>query len=143
MISNNIVQAAIITFLKSKVAITSLLVDNAGVPHPEEIREVEWQGDTFAYPNIRVDLGTQTDVIMENNCNIWNINFSILVFSEMYSSKEANVILGVIANIMNKFSITSGGVHFVRVICTLVPAIRRDERTWRSELICRSSIHLA
>jgi hypothetical protein len=143
VISNNIVQAAIITFLKSKVAITSLLVDNAGVAHPEEIREVEWQGDTFAYPNIRVDLGTQTDVIMENNCNIWNINFSILVFSEMYSSKEANVILGVIANIMNKFSITSGGVHFVRVICTLVPAIRRDERTWRSELICRSSIHLA
>jgi hypothetical protein len=143
VIPNNTVQASIISWLKSKIAITSLLVDNAGVAHPEEIREVEWQGDVFAYPNIRVDLGSQVDAIAENNCEIFNIDFSILVFSEMYSSKEANVILGVIANIMNKLSITSGGVHFVRVICTLVPAIRRDERTWRSELICRSSIHLA
>lgn len=41
MIPNNTVQAAIILFLKSKLAITSLLVDNAGVAHPEEIREVE------------------------------------------------------------------------------------------------------
>lgn len=143
MIANNIVQASIISWLKSKLAITSLLVDNAGVAHSDEIREVEWQGDTFSYPNIRVDLGTQTDVIAENNCEIFNIDFSILVFSEMYSSKEANSILGVIAGLMNKKSITSGTVHFVRVICTLVPAIRRDERTWRSELICRSSIHLA
>lgn len=90
MIPNNTVQAAIILFLKSKIAITSLLVDNAGVAHPDEIREVEWQGDTFAYPNIRVDLGTQTDAIEETNCNISNITFSILVFSELYSSKEAN-----------------------------------------------------
>lgn len=141
MIPNNTVQAAIILFLKSKLAITSLLVDNAGVAHPEEIREVEWQGDTFAYPNIRVDLGTQTDAIEETNCNISNITFSILVFSELYSSKEANSMAGVIANIIHKKSMTSGGVQFVRVICTLVPAIRRDERTWRSEIICRSSIH--
>jgi hypothetical protein len=143
VIPNNTVQAAIISFLKSKVAITSLLVDNAGVAHPDEIREVEWQGDTFAYPNIRVDLGTQTDAIEETNCDISNITFSILIFSELYSSKEANSIAGVIANIMHKKSMTSGGVQFVRVICTLVPAIRKDERTWRSELICRSSIHLA
>jgi hypothetical protein len=141
VIPNNTVQAAIISFLKSKVTITSLLVDNAGVAHPEEIREAEWQGDTFSYPNIRVDLGTQTDAIEETNCNISNITFSILVFSELYSSKEANSIAGVIANIIHKKSMTSGGVQFVRVICTLVPAIRRDERTWRSEIICQSSIH--
>jgi hypothetical protein len=143
VIPNNIVQASIIAWLKSKPTILATLVDNAGLAHPEEIREVEWQGDTFAYPNIRVDLGSQKDAIAENNCEIFNIDFSILVFSELYSSKEANSILGVIAGLMNKKSITSGGVHFVRVICTLVPAIRRDERTWRSELISRSSIHLA
>ena len=143
MIPNNTVQAAIISFLKSKVAITSLLVDNAGVAHSDEIRESEWQGDTFSYPNIRVDLGTQEDVLAETNCNISNITFSILVFSEMYSSKEANSMAGVIENIIHKKSITFGGVHFVRVACTLVPAIRRDERTWRSEIICRSSITLA
>lgn len=141
MIPNNTVQAAIILFLKSKVAITSLLVDNAGVAHPDEIREVEWQGDTFAYPNIRVDLGTQTDAIEETNCDISNITFSILIFSELYSSKEANSMAGVIANIIHKKSMTSGGVQFVRIICTLVPAIRKDERTWRSEIICQSSIH--
>ena len=143
MIPNNTVQAAIISYLKSKPTIVALLVDNTGVAHSDEIREVEWQGDTFSYPNIRVDLGTQEDAIAENNCDISNITFSILVFSEMYSSKEANSMLGVIAGLMNKKSITSGGVHFVRVICTLVPAIRKDERTWRSELICRSSIHLS
>ena len=143
MIPNNTVQAAIISFLKSKVAITSLLVDNAGVAHSDEIRESEWQGDTFSYPNIRVDLGTQEDVLAETDCNISNITFSILVFSEMYSSKEANSMAGVIENIIHKKSITFGGVHFVRVTCTLVPAIRRDERTWRSEIICRSSITLA
>jgi hypothetical protein len=141
VIPNNTVQAAIISFLKSKVAITSLLVDNAGVAHPDEIREVEWQGDTFAYPNIRVDLGTQTDAIEETNCDISNITFSILIFSELYSSKEANSMAGVIANIIHKKSMTSGGVQFVRIICTLVPAIRKDERTWRSEIICQSSIH--
>jgi hypothetical protein len=141
VIANDTIQAALISFLKSKVVITNLLVDNAGVAHSDEIREVDWQGDTFSYPNIRVDLGTQEDAISENNCEITNMTFSILVFSEMYSSKEANSMAGAIANIMNKKSITSGGVHFVRVICTLVPAIRRDERTWRSEIICRSSIH--
>ena len=141
MIPNNTVQAAIISYLKSKPTIVALLVDNAGVAHPDEIREVEWQGDTFSYPNIRVDLGTQEYPITENNCNLTNLTFSIYVFSEMYSSKEANHIAGVIEGIINKKSITSGGVQFVRVICTLVPAIRRDERTWRSEIICRSSIH--
>ncbi len=146
MIANHLVQTALISLLKSKATILATLVDSAGVAHPGEIREDEWQGDDFDYPNIRVDLGTQEDAYKDGDCTVSNITFSILVFSESSSSKEADTIAGIIKDNLHKKSISSGTapnrVKFVRIGCTLVPAIRRDERTWRSEVICRTSIHL-
>ena len=47
MVHNNVVQAAIIDKLKAYEGL-------AGIS--EEIREADWQGKDFTYPNVRVDL---------------------------------------------------------------------------------------
>ena len=48
MITNNTIQAALISKLLANITITAELDD------AEEIRENEWQGTAFSYPNIRV-----------------------------------------------------------------------------------------
>lgn len=139
MIANNLVQAAIVAYLKSKTSITVKLVDVDGAAHPEEIREDNWQGDTFTYPNIRVDLGNQTNALGPR-CSVYNQDFSILVFSEYPTSKECDDIAGAVAAELDGKGFTKNSIRFTGIACTLVPAIRRDERTWRSEVICRATV---
>ena len=51
MISDELIQAAIISKLKATSSLTSLLAEGvAGV------KEYQWQGDDFKYPAVRLDL---------------------------------------------------------------------------------------
>ena len=78
------VQAAIIAKLKATPSVTSLLSD------PKEIREIEWVGSTFTYPNIRVRVA---EFERKNpDCDIFIVKANIFVFGENASSKTCNVI---------------------------------------------------
>lgn len=135
MIAINLVQAAIVAHLKSKTALTSTLAN------ANEIRENQWQGNDFAYPNVRVAMGEQNDLVAGSDCNVSVQSFSILCFSENPSSKEADTIVGLVKDVLRNISITKNGIHFSRIRCTgLIPAIRKDERTWRSEAMFRSIV---
>lgn len=131
---NDQLKAGIVSRLKGNSVVTALLVSVNGISHPEEIREAQWQGDEFYYPNVRVR-------VVENkpnkqNCNYSNVKIGIAVFSEDASSQEADNIAGIIGNELHTQSFSSENIKYNNLtIDDLFPAIRIDEQTWMSEVI--------
>lgn len=126
MIDNDHIQAALIAFLKSKSSVTSLLA-TAG-----EVREDQYQGTQYAFPAVRVQLGTQTP-ISGNGCPSI-IHFSVLCYTEDASSQKADELAGAVNNELYNHSFNRNNVRFGMVVSEgLVAAVRQDFRTWRSE----------
>lgn len=124
-IDNEEIKTALIARIKSLTSITSLLAS------PEEVREVQYQGTTFGYPNVRlrvIDNRRFTDCYHE-------ITVGVQVNSQKDSSKEAENISGIIGETLNDVSFESDNKAFLLRITNLVPALRVDERTWRTEAI--------
>ncbi len=132
MIGDELIQASLITKIKSLSAITSLLTD------ANEVRELQWQGDTFTYPNIRLDLESNDWVFDEQErCQLQYCEFSIYVFTEDRSSKKCSQIKSAILTAMSGlgFSNSTYGVKFSRLrLIDNVPAVRESERIWRSQV---------
>lgn len=136
MIGDEVIQAAIITKLKS--------LSPYGNVSQSEIKEWEWQGDSFTYPNIRVELeDNRFEFDEQAKCSLQYTEFSVYIFSEQRSSKECSQIKTLVANSMIGvgFSNQTLGVRFseIRVVDN-VPAIRQDERTWRSQIKLSSRV---
>ena len=130
------VQAGLITYLKSLTSLTNFLGSST------EIREFFWQGEKFTYPNIRLQMGTSR-AEGEPNCNKWLLTFYILCFSDQKTSKEAAQLASIVGSIHGKQPGLLNGVNFTRIyVDQMVPPIRQDELTWRSEVICHSTITL-
>ena len=76
MLSNDEIQAGIIAYLKANTVVL------AALPDDNEIREDQWQGSEFEYPNIRVKLNPSVPINAET-CEHMQISISFLVFSEL------------------------------------------------------------
>lgn len=87
------VQAAMIAYLKSKSAITSLL------PSSSEIRESFWQSTDFSYPNVRVCVDFMPSI---NGCGPDKADVTIENFSEEKSSREAELLSAAESKILHK-----------------------------------------
>jgi hypothetical protein len=125
MLSNNEIQADIVTKLKASALLTALVNAN-------EVREDQWKGNSFGYPNVRVSLGQQTPV---NNlsCPIVKMPFDVVCFSENASSKEADQIAYAVMKSLDKIHFTGTYVRFIYLhSVTMEAAIAEDERTWKS-----------
>ena len=133
MLRNDQVQAAIVAYIKAQSTITVELKDGA-----DEVREDNWQGTEFTYPNIRVRLITNEPADPE--CNLHSVTLSFLVFSEDPSSQEADRIAGIINNTLHGRSFQSNNISFSMRTTSLVPAIRSDERTWRAETLMQARV---
>lgn len=133
MLRNDQIQAAIVAYIKALSIITAELKDGA-----DEIREDNWQGREFTYPNIRVRLISNEPADPE--CNLHSVTLSFLVFSEDPSSQEADRIAGIINNTLHGRSFQSNNISFSMRTTSLVPAIRSDERTWRAETLIQASV---
>jgi len=133
VLRNDQIQAAIISYLKNNSDITGELPAGA-----TEIREDQWQGDEFTYPNIRVRL-INNDPDMKQ-CDLHSVLFSCLVFSESTSSQQADTIAGIIGITLHERSFMSNNIAFSATVTDLVPAIRSDRRTWRSEAIMSARV---
>jgi len=131
MLTNEDIKTGLIAYTKSRTVITDTLTDT------DEIREFQWQGTKFSYPCIRLRIIENSPF---NDCAYNNITFSFLVFSEDASSKEADEIAGIIANELHERSFSSIGVKYNLWVTNLIPAIKMDERTWRSEAMFRASV---
>ncbi|MBU2051385.1 MAG: hypothetical protein KKH61_20750, partial [Gammaproteobacteria bacterium] len=100
-----------------------------------EMREHQWQGTDFTYPNIRIRMISITPISSNIECSHTKFSVSFMVFSENASSLEANQIAGIINNELHNKQFTSNSIAFALVTSNLVPAIRSDIHTWRSEVI--------
>lgn len=129
-------QAAIISYLKSMTALVTIL-GNAS-----QIKEYFWQGTDFVYPGIRLQMGIAR-AQGEPNCGRWLLPFYVLCFSEEKSSKQCSQIASIVATMHGLQPGQLNGVDFVRFyVDQIVPPIRQDELTWRSEVIVHSTINL-
>ena len=135
MIANYQVKEAIVSILKSSAALVAALPDGS-----QGIRERGWRGDVFQYPCVRVDLESQRD-ITDGFCPPVEQDWSVYVFSEKHSSREADLIAGIIANLFQGRFYNNNGIKFIRVrILENIPAIPEDEITWRAQVRCQSVI---
>jgi len=125
--SNDAIQAAIIARLKANSSITT------EVP-ATEIREDQWAGSNYSYPNIRVKMVRNMPDRIEN-CNRGTIDVWILVFTEDDSSRNADRIAGIINDVLHVTQFTEEGIQLALHTVNLVPAFRsEDNRTWQSEV---------
>lgn len=128
MISNSDIKAAWVAKLKANAAIIALV-------SAQEIREFEWKGTDFVYPNIRVRLLNLTPTNTNANCQSFDSRVSILIFTELKSSKQADDVAAVVAEQFWGHTFSNSGVRFSGIILQSVsPAITPEEDTnsWRS-----------
>jgi len=140
---NDEIQTAIVTKLKATAAIVAELV-NAG-SSATEIREDNWQGTEFEYPNIRVRMISNIPRGDTAECSGTQFSLSIMIFSESYSSLEADRIAGIISTSLHIKSFTANSLAVVLRTTNLIPATRVvtgagvsrsiDIRTWRAECL--------
>lgn len=129
MISDDIVQAALIAEMKTFTNLTALLPDGVN-----GYKELQWQGDTFTYPAVRLDLEDNSIYYDEQlRCTLQEITFSVYLFSQERSSKQCSQMKGLLINYFINNGFTGSGVQFLPIrLKDNNPAIREDERTWRS-----------
>lgn len=133
---NDQIQAALVAKLKATPAIYSLLhTPDFPTGTPNEIREDQWQGDEFEYPNIRVRMIGSTPDGDTAECNRSMFTASIMVFSQEYSSFEPDNIAGIISSSLHGKSFSANNLALFLRTTNLIPAVRSDIRTWRSECL--------
>ena len=132
LIRTDEVQTALIIDLLANSDVTDELDDVT------EIREFNWKGTEFSYPNIRVEI-VNANPNESPDCGQSFIG-SIYVFSENSSSVQANQIAGIIADEYYHKSLSSNSIFFTSIGVSLISAIAQSERTWRSEVQLESMI---
>lgn len=135
MISNNIVQAAIVGWLKAGSDVTTLLPESSG-----GIKEAQYQGSDYKYPAVRVRVVRQTPDPTKEQCDHARFIGSIRCYAEGPSSLPADQLAGAVNARMHRAQIGGGAVgtdafYIPRVYCEgLTGAIRLNERLWVSEV---------
>lgn len=132
LITNNEIQAAIVTWLKSRTLITNEILDS------DEIKEEQWQGTAYVYPAIRVRLISNKPE-NKQGC-VQPITLGIQVYTEDASSKNCDRIAGIIGKELHSKQFSASGFLFGMFITDLVPAYRRDAQTWMSEVLIKADV---
>lgn len=101
MIHNNDIQEAVVAALKADAPLVALTTE-------DEIREAEWQGKEFKYPNVRV-LVLHGPPKGEGPCigKTRKVSFLTAVASTDSSSKECSKVAAVVADALNGKQLTS------------------------------------
>lgn len=135
------VQSALVQWMKANTTIASQVPNTYG----EEIRELEWRGDKFVFPNIRVRVDNLKFEM--NNCLKATMTARIFVFSEEYSSLECNTIAGKVTEqfhgkSMNVTLPSATIIHFVGVSAIQNGADTDEEgKTWTAILNLSASVN--
>lgn len=136
IIDNNLIQAAIITFMKANAALVDWLSNFSA---ENEIRENQWQGRDFVYPAIRVDLVSQQP-IGNPPCHA-ELAFNVFCYSESDSSQQADKLAGLINAALARKAFTGTGFRSGTVRPqNILGAQRVAERVW--EAVCQYQVML-
>ena len=124
LVDNYDVRTSLVAWLLANATVTGTLQDVT------EIRERDWQGEDFSYPNIRV-----TCSLTPTECNYANIDAIISYYSEQKSSKQAIQSQGIIYKQLHENSFTSEGIKFSNVRVTFLPdATQEDNGVWKADV---------
>lgn len=128
IIGDEVIQAAIIAKLKTLAPF--------GAVTSAEVREADWKGDSFTYPNIRVELEENMPYYDEQlRCGLQRVEFSVYSFSEQRSSKEASQIKTLVTNALVGDGFSSATLRFLPIrILESVPVVPESERVWRAQI---------
>ena len=130
------VKSAVITKIKSS-DIPLKLVDVKGNLHPEEVREFEWRGSKFYYPNIRVRVQSLKPRTTDVNCSESRAVIHIVVFGENYSSKLIDEIASDILDLFHGYSGRVEDIRLSSIECEHIGADFRGEvGVWAAEIKC-------
>jgi len=124
-------QEAWIAYLKSQTTLVALL--NSSL----QIKQLQWQGDEFLYPAVRVAVDYFPSV---NGCGPDDIDVFIDVFSEQKSAKEALHISAVLQGLLQKKAFTQNGIKFPLVWVKEIKKPFRDVFAWKSQLIIKGLV---
>ena len=131
LIPDEKIQADLITKLKTIATVTSLLTDGTS-----DIKELQWQGDDFHYPAVRLDLERNEYTLDEQErCGLYKVEFSVYVFSQERSSKQASKIKGLLENALTAVGWNGTYAKYIKLhLLDSVPAVRESEVVWRTQL---------
>jgi len=132
MVDNETAQSSWISYLKSKTQLVSLLDSSL------QIKEQQFQGDSFLYPAIRVAIDYYPSV---NGCGPDDIDVFIDVFSAEKSSKEAAHISAVLLAILQKHPFTQNGIKYPMVWVKEIKKPVRDIFAWKSCLVIKGLVN--
>ena len=144
MISPDLVQKAIIKMLQADTNLMSALNND-----PNRIKELEYQGQDFSYPNIRVDIQPQYPIgDGVDRIKLSNIHWTNRIYSEQPSSQEANRILGLVVNAQfNKQwvgtdSNETPNFYLVRIdLANIDNAVRISDKLWVATAVFQSLVN--
>lgn len=131
--SNNNIQKNVISRLKANTTLIAELVSFDSSAN--EIREDQWQGTEFVYPNIRVRLISNNPDGDTDDCSTSSVNIGISVFTQDYSSLEADKIAGIISASLHGKTYIANNVELFLRTTNILPAFRSDRNTWRAECL--------
>lgn len=140
MLSNDLIQAAIITKLKADTALVAFLTAASAA---NEIREAQWQGREFVYPAVRVTVGTQ---LAGGNGPCYTTTgqtpFTIYCYSEQDSSQQADQLAGLVDDALLGLHLSGTGFRTGPVLSDgLIKAIRTGERVWQATFLGRMQLY--
>lgn len=96
------IKSALITKIKSFSSVLTLLTD------PLEIRELEWQGTKFNYPNVRVRVSEFQRNTPNSTCSLFDVVAVIHIFGEDASSMLTDKIADEIFSALDTKSFSVG-----------------------------------
>ena len=120
------IQEALIAKLKANVNISARV--------GTDIREMQYQGDGFVYPNLRVRVDS-LQPLQSYQCSHYRFDCRMQVFSESDNSLESNQIAGIIFKELSNKQFTASNIALSLRLLNLLSAIRVNVRTWRAEIL--------
>lgn len=141
MISNDLIQASVISKLKANSGLTDWLTDKSA---GSEIRESHWQGAQFAFPAVRVELGTQVPEGPTSVCYLTNgtMPFTVYAFTEDDSSRNANILAGLVNAALIGTKLSGTGFKSLLIESDgLTGAQRTTDNLWRAVGLYRAYVY--
>ena len=123
-VDNYQLRIAWVAWLKDNSTVTDTLDDT------DEIRELDWQGEDFSYPNIRV-----TCAVVPGQCGITDATARISYFSEEKSSLQAIQSQGIIAKQVHNKDFTKSSVKVSGITVVDLPDAVEEDGVWQADIM--------
>ena len=135
MIGNQIVQAGIIAKLKANTDLLAVMVGVQAGATVENIKEDQYQGRTFTYPAVRVDIQRQEPMNEKDQCDPAALFFTVRCYAQANSSQDADKLAEAVNNVLHKQQVdhtsADGSYRIPRARSAgLAGAIRVSENLW-------------